>query len=403
MSRSHLKNERGIALVLAIFATVVIGALVAGAFFVGRVEQLTGSNTVWATQASGAAESGLSDALATIDGVTYSAMPIWTSASPTEYTIATRTVSGMPTLVYTDSVRRLNNSLFLIRSTGRKVTAGGTVLASQTVAHWVRLAKPTIGVNAAVTVQDPITFNGNSLDVTGINSVPPGWTAADCPTGYPDAGNTDDLVGVRSSTTTGANASDLNNIFGYPAKVVANDPTITSATFENFLDYTFATLASQPGVKVLPNTTPYNGVGPVADNTQTPAVCDKTVLLNLGEPTRPAVVAQCTGYFPVVHGTGSQLKFAAGTRGQGIILVDGDFEIAGGFEWSGLIIVRGQMKITGTGNKINGAILTEGVNVATAGSIAGNAAVSYSRCAIDRAVTGSAVPLALSRGYAQLY
>ena len=76
MGTSHLKNERGIALVLAIFATVVIGALVAGAFFVGRVEQLTGSNTVWATQASGAAESGLSDALATIDGVTYSAMPI---------------------------------------------------------------------------------------------------------------------------------------------------------------------------------------------------------------------------------------------------------------------------------------------------------------------------------------
>jgi hypothetical protein len=300
-------------------------------------------------------------------------------------------------------VRRLNSSLFLVRSTGRKVTAGGTVLASQSIAHWVRLAKPTIGVNAAVTVQDPITFNGNSLEVTGINTAPPGWTASDCPTGYPDAGDTDDVVGIRSSTTTGANGSDLNNIAGYPTKVVANDPTITSATFNDFLDYTFATLASQPGVKVLPNSTPYNGVAPVADNTVTPAVCDKTVLLNLGEPGRPATVPQCTGYFPTVHSTGATLKFAAGNRGQGILLVDGDFEIVGGFEWSGLILVRGKMKITGTGNKINGAILTEGVDVATSGSIAGNAEVSYSKCAIDRAITGSAVPLPLSRGYAQLY
>jgi hypothetical protein len=154
-------------------------------------------------------------------------------------------------------------------------------------------------------------------------------------------------------------------------------------------------------VKVFPNDTPYNGVGPVIDAS---SVCDKTAPFNLGEPRRDAgYVSQCTGYFPIVHGTASRLYFAAGTRGQGILLVDGDLELVGGFEWVGLIIVRGQMKVTGTGNKITGAILTEGVDVATAGGIGGDAEVHFSKCAIDRAVNGAAQPAPVSRGWAQLY
>jgi len=310
----------------------------------------------------------------------------------------------MSTLVYTDSVRRLNNTVFVVRSTGRRVSAGGQVLASQTLAQMVRLAKPTVGVNAAVTVQDPIKFNGNSFAVDGYNQYPPGWGASDCPSGQPQDGNTDDVVGIRSSTSSGMAKADEDNIEGFPTKVAENDPTITSATFRNFLDYTYWTLSTQPGVKNFPLTTPYNGVEPVLDVTESPSVCDKTAPLNLGEPRRDVgYVYQCTGYFPIVHGTGAELKFASGTRGQGILLVDGDLELVGGFEWTGLIIVRGQMKVTGTGNKINGAVLTEGVDIATAGSIGGNAEVTFSQCAIDRAVNGAAQPAPVSRGWAQIY
>jgi hypothetical protein len=39
------------ALVLSVFALVVIGALVAGSFFVGRLEHITGRNTLFASQA----------------------------------------------------------------------------------------------------------------------------------------------------------------------------------------------------------------------------------------------------------------------------------------------------------------------------------------------------------------
>lgn len=407
MRFSRLRNdEQGMALILAVFGLVVIGALVAGSFFVGRVEQVTGYNTVWAGQAGEAAEAGLSYAMASVDATTFEAMPVWSPAAPTETATSGAGVSGMSTLVYTDSIRRLNNTVFLVRSTGQRVSAGGQVLATQTLAQLIRLAKPTIGVNAAVTVQDPIKFNGNSFEVDGYNNYPPGWGAGDCPTGQPLGDNTDDVVGIRSSTETGMGPSDDDNINGFPVDAVENDPTITSDTFRDFLDYTYWTLAGQSGVKTFPLTTPYNGVGPVLDLTETPPTCDKTAPLNLGEPRRDAgsiIFTPCYGYFPVVHGTGTQTKFAAGARGQGILLVDGDLELVGGFEWTGLIIVRGQMKVTGTGNKISGAILTESAAINTAGSIGGNAEVTYSRCAIDRAVNGAASPAPVSRGWAQLY
>ncbi|HEY6156804.1 MAG TPA: PilX N-terminal domain-containing pilus assembly protein, partial [Gemmatimonadales bacterium] len=56
-----LKNERGMALAIAIVALVVVGALVAGALFSGTQEQRVAEN-VRRTQASfGVAEQGIYD------------------------------------------------------------------------------------------------------------------------------------------------------------------------------------------------------------------------------------------------------------------------------------------------------------------------------------------------------
>lgn len=391
-------DNRGMALVFALFAIVVLGALIGGAFFVGRVEQVTGYNTVWASQAGEAADAGLTYGLNTVDVATYQALPVYTPAAPNELALATVSSDG---IAFTDTIRRLNNTLFEVRSTGRKLGSGGVVLAQASVAHLVRLAKATIDVNAAVTVQDPIGFNGNSFLIDGYNDYPVGWGAGDCPSGAPDAGNTDDKVAIRSSTTTGAAAKDMDNLEGYPTKTVNNDPTITSATFQDFLDYTYWSLASQPNVKQLPLTTPYNGIAPVLD---ADGACDKTAAFNFGEPWRTVGnVVACTGFFPVVHGTGGETKFAAGNRGQGILLIDGDMELVGGFEWTGIVLVRGKMKIAGNGNKITGAVLTEGVDLITAGSINGNIEVQFSQCAVDRAINGAAVPQPLSRGWAQMF
>src|SRR2546425_5976324 len=56
-----LSNERGMALAVAIFALVVVGALVAGAFFAGTQEQRVGENSRRVTQSFGAAEAGLNE------------------------------------------------------------------------------------------------------------------------------------------------------------------------------------------------------------------------------------------------------------------------------------------------------------------------------------------------------
>src|SRR5204862_3319700 len=58
-----LQNERGMALALAIFALVVVGALVAGAFFAGTQEQRVGGNWRRLQQSFGAAETGLNEVI----------------------------------------------------------------------------------------------------------------------------------------------------------------------------------------------------------------------------------------------------------------------------------------------------------------------------------------------------
>ena len=67
MTPTRVGNERGMALAVAIFALVVVAALVAGAFFAGNLEQSTGRNTVYAFEAADAAESGVSSVFATWD------------------------------------------------------------------------------------------------------------------------------------------------------------------------------------------------------------------------------------------------------------------------------------------------------------------------------------------------
>jgi hypothetical protein len=407
----HLKklhtDRRGFTLMLSLFALVVLGAALSASFLAVRFDRSGSTRSTWAAEAQNAAESGLARTYATWDATVHNALPVWTTATPTEWSSGNQTLQAGK-LLHSSVVRRLNEELFQVTSTGWR-QGGSRRMAQLSVVQFFRLAKPSIDANAAVTVSEPVTFNGNSFEVSGFNANPPQWGVGECSALDTDNtdGSSDDVVGVRSAAGTGVNpAQDDDNVFGYPIRDVSNDPSITSATFNDFLDYTFATLGSQPGVKVLPNTSTYTGVGPVLDVST--GTCDKTVLLNFGEPFRSpttGVVTQCTGYFPVVRGTGSQTKFAAGSRGQGILLIEGDLELVGGFEWVGVIIVRNEIKISGTGNKIYGALLAEGASVDTDnGSVGGNVEIHYSNCAIEKAVFGAALARPLGqRSWSQAY
>jgi hypothetical protein len=75
--------------------------------------------------------------------------------------------------------------------------------------------------------------------------------------------------------------------------------------------------------------------------------------------------------------------------GQGIMLVEGDLAVQGGFTFYGPVIVRGELKTAGTGGHFNGGVIAANVNLGTT-TVLGNALVQFSSCAVERAILNSA-------------
>ena len=134
------------ALAGVLFALVVIGALVAGNFFAGRLEQQSGQNIVFAARALEAAEAGLSDVLSNLD------------ASG----LATLSAGGSPvelgTLLLADradasrQISRLTATLYLIRSTGVSRNAEGTPLATRAIGLIARVLETPSTTEPTITV-----------------------------------------------------------------------------------------------------------------------------------------------------------------------------------------------------------------------------------------------------------
>jgi hypothetical protein len=114
------------------------------------------------------------------------------------------------------------------------------------------------------------------------------------------------------------------------------------------------------------------------------------------------VITQCQSYFPIIYRNGN-LRVQDG-RGQGVLLVEGNFEVRGNFEFNGIVIVRGELSTQGTGNKITGAVLAQNAELGDETTIIGNPVINYSACAVERALVGNASlkPL-VERSWAQLY
>jgi hypothetical protein len=115
-------------------------------------------------------------------------------------------------------------------------------------------------------------------------------------------------------------------------------------------------------------------------------------------------VTACQQYFPIVYVNGTMTLNGKG-RGQGILLVNGDLRITGTFDWVGMVIVRDDInKGIGTAT-ITGALMARNAMLGDSASVwAGNQKVSYSKCAVESALRGSAILVrARERAWAQLY
>lgn len=368
------QNERGIALALAIMALVVIGALVAGAFFVGMQEQQVGRNTIRLQQASAAAEEGAQLTLANWDAGVYNQLPVGDS------TTFGGTLAGNAGW-YRGAVVRLNTELFLIRAEG----FGRDSATRQHVGLLVRLRPLEVLINAALKTQGATKIGGSSF-IDGADRVPDGWTG--CPALDPSQ------PGIRITdpaliTTSGCN--DLDCVSGDPK--VAADTTINDSTLTTFGDATWEDLVAMANKTI--GVGPYNSIAPSLSS----GLCNTADVQNWGDPLNPA--GPCHDYFPIIYApNGTKLT---GGYGQGILIVEGDLSVQGGFQFFGPVIVKGILNTQGTGGHFNGGVIAANVNL-DQNTVLGNAIVSYSSCAVLRALNASAEGAPLQeRSYVTLY
>jgi hypothetical protein len=386
MRARRLSDERGIALAVAVFALVVIGALVAGTFFAGRLEQQTGRNTFMAAQAAEAAEAGLNDAIAWQTATGLLDMPINSAPPPLGGTLLPDLAVG-DHITATRRINRLTENVFLVRSLGTRTNAAGGQLAARSIGQLIRLVQADIEVGAGLTALGDVTITGGA-EVTGLDGVPASWV--DPSVACPPLGN---VTGVRYNdgtlTITGAGA-----IAGDPDSTL--DATLNTDDMKEDFDKlkALATLTiSNPNP---PEMAP-------AYTVSVPPRCDTKVETNWGEPLLPT--DPCFDYFPIIYRYGN-LKLQGG-RGQGILLVEGDLEATGGMVFYGPVMVTGTLLTSGNsgqGAKFFGGVIAGNVALDDLSKLAGGALVSYSSCAIHRALQNSATVGTLAeRSWVQLY
>jgi len=380
MRGPRLSDERGMALAVAIFALVVIGALVAGTFFAGRLEQQTGENTFYATQATEAAQAALTQTVQTTSAATLLAIAPGTTGSGSSVSLGGKVAAST-------TIKGLTSSVWLVTAVGSKTNADGDQLAARSLAQLIRLNQAEITVGAGLTALGKVTVSGNST-VSGIDAAPPYWTSngITCP-------SLTDVTGVKYNGQLSASGSA--DILGNPAK--KQDNTMTAA---NMLGgTTFAQLKTLATLTLTSST--ISGLAPAT--TGSPAVCNTAVQNNWGAPTDKT--SACYNYFPIIYHNGD-LSISGTGAGQGILLVEGNINVQGRIDFYGPVIATGGVNIRGTGSddvKFYGGVVAQDVTLDDT-KLTGNAMINYSSCAIKRAVQGSATPIALSeRSWVQVY
>jgi hypothetical protein len=285
-------------------------------------------------------------------------------------------------------VSRLTDNTFLVVSEGRASIGSASLESRRQTSAYVRIAYPSITPKGAITAAGDVKLQGSAL-VDGDDLNPSGWTH--CP--------------ASPSPTVPAVVVPPGSSVDYQAKNIGSTPAVVydpaaadSNTYVRYGSETWVTLTSNADIKM-----PGGNYNSDIEPTLSGSACDRSGIYNWGEPLRPGVVA-CQGYYPIIYATGS-IHLNGNGRGQGILLVNGDLEINGKFEFYGLVIVRDDVtKGNGTA-KIHGALYAANLTLTDPLSwITGNQDVFYSKCAVETALAGSAILVrVLERGWAQVF
>jgi hypothetical protein len=363
-------DRRGFALPAVIGALVIIGILVTAGFYTARQELRIGVASAHTNLAVNIAQAGVNEVMGNWNGYQLGGILPWTDTTLTD-TIA----DG----IWEVTIANANDYVYFLTATG-EVTRGGDMWAGarRTIGLSAKILFADINPPAALTTRGTVKVNSAAANIIGNDSTPPLWAP------YCTGVTPNDTTAVLLQDTTGGNpTTGTKGLTGSPP--FDQDSLIVDSTFTNFgeLDWAELTAFAQLDGKDI------SGLGTNINNTG-PALtaggqCDTNVLENWGDnvPLNP-----CGTYFPLMYHSGSPNINSTG-YGQGILLIEGDLSIAGGYTFFGIIITQGGFT-TGLGNNtVIGAVMASNVDL-TASNFLGTSTIQYSQCAVQRAVLNNA-------------
>jgi hypothetical protein len=358
-------HRNGFALPAALLALILVGALVTGGLYAAMAEDETSANTEFSHVAFLAAEQGLDNLLGTKNRIYFEDSVGVPGVADTLGPVSVN-IDGVQAQ-YTVYVQRLNTRVFKVDSEGVVRGGGRYAGARRRLAQVMRITFTSVPMDRAVSTQEGIRMRGLS-GISGTDTVPSTWT--DCPA----VGTQTAVVAVDSNTIDIKGAAGIT---GSPA--LDEDATMDSASFSEYGDMVLDDLIAV-AEKTYPANATINGMAPSLNVLGT---CNKGDPSNWGDPLNP--VGECHTYWPIIHSPGD-LHVSNGV-GQGILIVEGDLDLTGNFEFYGLVFVYGSLTTAGTGNKILGStnILGSGAGSELDSQGLGNTRLQLSACSIDRA------------------
>jgi len=369
-----LRNERGAVLVTGLLLVLVLTILSVGAMMSTATELKMAANDRSSKQVFYVAEAGVEDGRSRLQS-SGSASPIndnapsnpsWTAfiGTPTRagekgyqssnsshvlFTPLNSSVDYVVTITHKldsssnilkwgdsdgDGIPEENTSagepIYVISSEGRTPTGAEKTVKIEAV------RVPVITAPAALYTEASTTLQGSSTNVLGM-----------------DHCGTHNVPGVITRATVSQNGHPT--VTGSPVPIEENSTqNIDTQAIINRLKKNA--------------TSSYN----VASSTQTG--------MNWGTPTPGATqqdASSCSQHNIVYFNTQSTyVKLSGGTSGCGVLLVDGDLSVNGGFQWYGVIVVTGSITFLGGGGKnVTGGILAGGS--VSADLVGGDANIIY--------------------------
>lgn len=365
-------RDSGFALPAAIGGLVIVGVLVTSGFYMARQEVRIGVASEHAAMATNLAQSAVNDVLVNqVSALTNLAN--WDTV-----TLADMVPEGITRVLAT----RLTNRLFYLDSEA-EITRGGAMWAGATrrVGLITRINTADIDPPAALTTQGSLVYGGSS-EIHGTDEMPDGTAGSPNWSGYCDPSSLTDKPGILIDDTT---AIDWNGnrdkiesqMTGDP--LFAEDPTIDTESLMTFGDMDWSDMVGIADIVFNGNTNP-GAIAPVLDVNGN---CDTSIPQNWGDPLN--AVPECFNYFPIIYiKNTSEVTLNTG-YGQGILLIESDVRVNGGFKFFGPVFIRGTLTTNGSGGHFWGGVVAANADLDT-NTVLGNAVITYSSCSIERAL-----------------